>query len=93
MFKNSFLFFLKDKNTSSVVINTEVEPSFLAVGPYHIVCGMNNRTWLYDVSKDMNPVLLGDREYLGTVTAVCLNAEYTAVLLGSKIHLHYVSNE
>uniref|UniRef100_A0A1B6EAI7 WD repeat-containing protein 19 n=1 Tax=Clastoptera arizonana TaxID=38151 RepID=A0A1B6EAI7_9HEMI len=83
------LYFEKGKVPTSITVNTEVEPSFLAVGPFHIVCGMNNRAWCYDLTKDNGPVLLGDREYLGTVTAIALNAEYTAVLLGNKIHLHY----
>lgn len=76
---------------SSSVIEVEVEPSVLAVGPYHLVCAMNNRAWLYDLSRDAEPSLMSCREYIGTVSAVCLNAEYTATLLGTRVHLHYVS--
>lgn len=76
---------------TSAVIEVEVEPSVVAVGPYHMVCTMNNRAWLYDLSRETEPNLLSDREYMATVSAVCLNAEYTAALLGNKIHLHYVS--
>lgn len=25
----------------------EVEPSFIAAGPYHVAVGMNNRAWFY----------------------------------------------
>lgn len=25
----------------------EVEPNFIAVGPYHVAVGMNNRAWFY----------------------------------------------
>lgn len=82
---------LQGKGVSSSVIEVEVEPSVLAVGPYHLVCSMNNRAWLYDLSRDSEPTLMSCREYIGTVSAVCLNAEYTATLLGTRIHLHYVS--
>ncbi|XP_046667542.1 WD repeat-containing protein 19 [Homalodisca vitripennis] len=84
--------FDKGKTMTSVVVEVEVEPSVLAVGPYHLVCAMNNRSWLYDLSRESEPTLLSDREYIGTVSAVSLNAEYTAVLLGHKIHLHYTES-
>uniref|UniRef100_A0A672SXM1 WD repeat domain 19 n=1 Tax=Sinocyclocheilus grahami TaxID=75366 RepID=A0A672SXM1_SINGR len=36
---------------SPVAIAVEVEPSFIAVGPYHVAVGMNNRAWFYYVSE------------------------------------------
>jgi len=30
----------------------EVEPSFLALGPYHLVIGMNNHAWFYVFSDN-----------------------------------------
>lgn len=32
---------------SPVAIEVEVEPNFIAVGPYHVAVGMNNRAWFY----------------------------------------------
>jgi len=28
-------------------MSVDVEPSFLALGPFNLVCGMNNRAWFY----------------------------------------------
>ena len=37
------------------------------------------------------PEQLKDREYLGTVSAIHLNADYAAVLFEGKVQLHLVS--
>lgn len=34
---------------------------------------------------------LKDMEYLGTVTSMCLNADYAAALFEGKVQLHMVS--
>jgi len=34
-------------------IETAVEPSFLALGPRHLVAGMNNRAWFYDLTQSV----------------------------------------
>ncbi|BET02082.1 WD repeat domain 19 [Nesidiocoris tenuis] len=96
------VFLVKEKSIPAVAsIWTEVEPTLLAVGPYHLVVGMNNRTWVYDLTGDVcaeagepilglatSPHLLGDREYMANLTAICLNAEYTAASFDGKLHLH-----
>jgi WD repeat-containing protein 19 len=40
--------------------------------------GMNNRAWFY-LLGEANVDLLKDREYLGTVTNMQINADYCAV--------------
>lgn len=34
-----------------VVINIAIEPSLIAVGPYHVAAATNNRVWIYDVHQ------------------------------------------
>lgn len=36
------------------------------------------------------PEKLKDREYLGTITSMSLNADYAAVLMENKVQLHLV---
>ncbi|MEQ2290862.1 WD repeat-containing protein 19, partial [Ameca splendens] len=69
---------------SPVVIQVEVEPTFVAVGPYHVAVGMNNRAWFYGLSK------IKDIEYLGTIASMCLNADYAAALFEGKVQLHMI---
>lgn len=32
---------------STQLLNVDVEPSFLGIGPFHVAVGMNNRAWFY----------------------------------------------
>lgn len=34
---------------ATTTIAAEVEPSFMALGPYHLALGMNNRAWFYSL--------------------------------------------
>uniref|UniRef100_A0A671THC5 WD repeat-containing protein 19 n=1 Tax=Sparus aurata TaxID=8175 RepID=A0A671THC5_SPAAU len=67
---------------SPVAIEVEVEPTFIAMGPYHVAVGMNNRAWFYALLKDI--------EYLGTIASMCLNADYAAALFEGKVQLHMI---
>ncbi|XP_015750189.1 PREDICTED: WD repeat-containing protein 19-like [Acropora digitifera] len=69
-----------------------VEPSFVALGPYHLAIGMNNRAWFYSLAEKGSEQLK-DREYLGTVTAIHLNADYAAVMFEGKVQLHLIEGE
>lgn len=56
---------------------------------------MNNRTWYYDLTRPQpgqedSPLKLKERQYLGAVTSIKLNAEYASVLFEGKIQLHMV---
>lgn len=43
-----------------VTVSVEVEPSFVAIGVYHLAVGMNNRAWFYALGENSkhNLVLL-----------------------------------
>ncbi|KAF3852119.1 hypothetical protein F7725_005474 [Dissostichus mawsoni] len=79
---------------SPVTIEVEVEPTFIALGPYHVAVGMNNRAWFYDLI-DHKPGFkkLKDIEYLGTIASMCLNSYYAAALFEGKVQLHMVSQQ
>lgn len=73
-------------------VSLEIEPSFIAIGPYHFACGMNNHIWFYDLGQTPSdsPLLLGDREYMAEIKEVKLNASFAAVLCGGQTMLHPV---
>uniref|UniRef100_S4RCS6 WD repeat-containing protein 19 n=1 Tax=Petromyzon marinus TaxID=7757 RepID=S4RCS6_PETMA len=73
-----------------VTVAIDVEPNFIAVGPYHLAVGMNNRAWVYALSESGAVERLKDREYLGTVSSMRLNADYAAALFEGKVQLHMV---
>lgn len=75
------------------IIPLEIEPTFLAIGSYHLACGMNNHVWFYDLGRSLadSPLLLGDREYMAEIKEVRINTLQCAVLCGGKIMLHPVS--
>ncbi|XP_041357231.1 WD repeat-containing protein 19-like isoform X2 [Gigantopelta aegis] len=70
----------------------EVEPTFLGVGPYHLGVGMNNRAWFYLLNNE-GPAKPKDREYLGTVQSIAVNADYAAVSFEGKVQLHMIDGE
>jgi len=78
-----------------ISITTEMEPNFLGVGPYHLAVGMNNRIWFYKIntsdSNKLSTVLLGDREYLGSIKCVSINCEFVSVLFEGRLQIHTVS--
>nr|XP_054756020.1 WD repeat-containing protein 19-like isoform X1 [Lytechinus pictus] len=88
----------------AIPIAIEVEPTFVALGPYHLAAGMNNRAWFYVLSdKDYYsiqsmqtgwwPEKLKDHEYLGTINSMSLNSDYAAVSFENKVQLHLIESE
>ncbi|XP_028973960.2 WD repeat-containing protein 19 [Esox lucius] len=75
-----------------VAVAVEVEPNFIAVGPYHVAVGMNNRAWFYALG-DSGVEKLKDIEYLGTIASMCLNSDYAAALFEGKVQLHMIEGE
>lgn len=76
------------------VVQLEVEPSFIGLGPQHLVCGMNNHIWFYDLGRSLRDgaLLLGDREYMAEVREVRLTSEFCAVLCGRHALLHPIES-
>ncbi|XP_043918872.1 WD repeat-containing protein 19 [Protopterus annectens] len=77
---------------SPITVAVDVEPNFIAVGPYHLAVGMNNRAWFY-LLGDNGVEKLKDVEYLGTVASMCLNSDYAAALFEGKVQLHMIESE
>uniref|UniRef100_A0A3Q3D1P9 WD repeat domain 19 n=1 Tax=Hippocampus comes TaxID=109280 RepID=A0A3Q3D1P9_HIPCM len=75
-----------------VAIQVEVEPTFIAVGPYHVAVGMNNKAWFYAPLLEQESAFtkLREIEYFGTVANMCLNAKYAAALFDGKVQLHMI---
>ncbi|XP_061778717.2 WD repeat-containing protein 19 [Nerophis lumbriciformis] len=77
--------------TTPVVIQVEIEPTFIAVGPFHVAVGMNNKAWFYAPLKQESVFTkLKEIEYFGTVASMCLNAKYAAALFDGKVQLHMI---
>lgn len=88
----------------NVVVQLEIEPTFLALGERHLACGMNNHVWFYELGDARGggpggrtrgggadePIMLGDREYLAEISEVRLNGAWCAVLCGGKVMLHSI---
>nr|XP_012609357.1 WD repeat-containing protein 19 isoform X3 [Microcebus murinus] len=75
-----------------ITVSVDVEPSFVAVGLYHLAVGMNNRAWFYVVGENAVKKLK-DTEYLGTVASICLHSDYAAALFEGKVQLHLIESE
>jgi len=69
-------------------IEIAIEPSFVALGPKHVAVGMNNFAWFYS-TETTSKVL--EKEYIGSVASMCLNAEYVAVKCDGQLQLHSLS--
>jgi len=70
---------------NKVVLQTDVEPTFAALGPNHLATGMNNRIWFYTIADCR---LVNEQEYIGTVDSVSLNATHACVLIQGQVQLH-----
>ncbi|XP_013417652.1 WD repeat-containing protein 19 [Lingula anatina] len=78
-----------------IVLAADVEPAFIGLGPYHLAVGMNNRAWFYALDCEVGapPEKLKDREYLGTVQSLKMNADYAAVRFEGKVQLHMIEGD
>lgn len=73
---------------TKVIVQTDVEPAFLALGPGHLATGMNNRIWFYACAQQGGSRLVNEQEYIGSVESVSLNATHACVLIEGRVYLH-----
>ncbi|XRB18839.1 WD repeat-containing protein 19 [Pseudoscourfieldia marina] len=82
-----------DPNPRSVTV--EFEPAFCALGPYHLVSGMNAQAWFYarpSADSSLAGTMLDVREYVGTVQSIVLRGEMCAVLTEGRVTVHPVAS-
>jgi WD repeat-containing protein 19 len=77
---------------NKIVIQTDVEPSFVALGPSHLATGMNNRIWFYSCQQQGNTPCVNEQEYIGSVESVSLNATHACVLIEGRVYLHPIED-
>ncbi|XP_075260010.1 WD repeat-containing protein 19-like isoform X2 [Convolutriloba macropyga] len=73
-----------------ISIQLELEPAFLALGPFHLAVGMNNCVWFYELLDRAGQTRVTQREYMGTVCEVKLSEKYAAVRCQNNVQLHKV---
>jgi len=76
-------------NGQKFTLSTDVEPTFVALGPSHCAAGMNNRIWFYS-AVHFDTRLVNEQEYVGTVEAVSLNETMAAVLIEGRVYTHAI---
>lgn len=77
-----------NEHANKVVLNIDVEPSFIALGPSHVATGMNNRIWFYSCLHQGSCQLVNEQEYIGSVESVDLNSTHACVVIEGKVYLH-----
>ncbi|CAE8643642.1 unnamed protein product [Polarella glacialis] len=77
-----------NENGNKVVLQTDVEPAFVALGPAHLATGMNNRIWFYSCSDQGSAQCVNEQEYIGSVESVSLNSTHACVLIEGRVYLH-----
>jgi WD repeat-containing protein 19 len=75
---------------SKVVVQTDIEPAFVALGPSHLATGMNNRIWFHAWAwgHQQNTPCVNEQEYIGSVESVSMNATHACVLIEGRVFLH-----
>lgn len=68
-------------------IDIDTEPAFCGLGPDHAALGMNNQVWFYRIDRG-NGQLVGQRDYMGSIEVLRLNATHAAVLLEGRVIVH-----
>ena len=53
------------------------EPSFVAIGPFHIAYGVNDRVWIHELGEIGNDAIIisqieGNDHYIATHNTICM---------------------
>ncbi|XP_015782176.1 WD repeat-containing protein 19-like [Tetranychus urticae] len=79
---------------STITFRIDIEPTLIAVGPFHVVVSINNRAWFYGLTGSDSNLLLKEKEYSSIVKSIVLNGDYAAALFtNGKLHLHLIESE
>ncbi|WKY01561.1 hypothetical protein Q1695_015513 [Nippostrongylus brasiliensis] len=89
---NQITYLTEGDRQRGIVIDVVVEPSVIAVGPFHVAVATNNRVWIYDVHRAGASEPVAEGEYLSSVTDVKLNDEYVSVMMDGRARLHRILN-
>lgn len=66
---------------SVMIIRIEIEPSRIAIGPFHLAVVMNNKVWLYSITgNELMNLLINECEYSGIIKDIKLNNIYMSIL-------------
>ena len=68
-----------------------MEPTFVALGPANVALGMNNHVLFHSLTEGCP--LIREKEYIGSVEAIKLNADYVAVLSEGRIALDALADD
>jgi WD repeat-containing protein 19 len=77
-------------------VTIPVEPSFVAVGPYHAAAGLNSQAYFYVVSSEDGSVESLSREpktYMSTIDKLAMNDTYAAVLTDGRLQVHLIETD
>ncbi|KAH9493994.1 WD repeat-containing protein 19 [Dermatophagoides farinae] len=77
---------------SVMIVRIEIEPSRLAIGPFHLAIAMNNKIWLYVLTEiEMPPT---ECEYMGIIKEFKLNQFYMAILFtNGSLQFHPIEQQ
>jgi len=88
------------RNRTLGIVKCPVEPNYLALGPAHVATGFNSHAWFYQfgISKialentktNQSSLLVGEREYMGSVHNMEINSQYVATLVDKKLVVHTI---
>lgn len=85
----------EDVQDSVMIVRVEIEPSHIAIGPFHLAVAMNNRLWLYSltagaaaVAEAADPQNQQQQQQLNLLVG---EHEYVGIVKTVKMNAHYIA--